>query len=208
MYKRQVFSRYSGHVTGVIAGVSEYNKKPEQGGYIYQIFSRSSQIEAMEWLHKNVFTNQKWLIPNNIIKNIYPTGQTETILKLQNRQLFSLLNSSKLQRMMNAEVTEKEFYAATDMIVDLRKGIFSETDNSRNVGIFRRNLQKSFIERMRVIMNTEEIKNSDLFSIVRGELVVLKNKMTIIINRNLNKITKYHYKDCIVRINDILNPKK
>ena len=162
----------------------------------------------MEWLHKNVFTNQKWLIPNNIIKNIYPTGQTETILKLQNRQLFSLLNSSKLQRMMNAEVTEKEFYAATDMIVDLRKGIFSETDNSRNVGIFRRNLQKSFIERMRVIMNTEEIKNSDLFSIVRGELVVLKNKMTIIINRNLNKITKYHYKDCIVRINDILNPKK
>ena len=113
----------------------------------------------MEWLHKNVFTNQKWLIPNNIIKNIYPTGQTETILKLQNRQLFSLLNYSKLQRMMNAEVTEKEFYAATDMIVDLRKGIFSETDNSRNVGIFRRNLQKSFIERMRVVMNTEEIKN-------------------------------------------------
>ena len=110
--------------------------------------------------------------------------------------------------MMNAEVTEKEFYAATDMIVDLRKGIFSETDNSRNVGIFRRNLQKSFIERMRVVMNTEEIKNSDLFSIVRGELVVLKNKMTIVINRNLNKITKYHYKDCIVRINDILNPKK
>ena len=203
-----VFSRYSGHVTGVIAGVSEYNKKPEQGGYIYQIFTRSSQIEAMEWLHKNVFTNQKWLIPNNIIKNIYPTGQTETILKLQNRQLFSLLSSSKLQRMMNAEVTEKEFYAATDMIVDLRKGIFSETDNSRNVGIFRRNLQKSFIERMRVVMNTEEIKNSDLFSIVRGELVVLKNKMTIVINRNLNKITKYHYKDCIVRINDILNPKK
>tara|TARA_B100000787_G_scaffold159892_2_gene138484 strand:- start:66975 stop:69416 length:2442 start_codon:yes stop_codon:yes gene_type:complete len=203
-----VFSRYSGHVTGIIGGVSEYNKKPEQDGYVYEVLSEEKQKEAMNWLHTNVFTNQKWLIPNEIIKNIKPSGYAETILKLQNRQLSSLLNYQRLLRMVNAEVTEKYFYATTDMIGDLRQGIFSEAKISKNIAIFRRNLQKSFIERMRTLMNTKEIKNSDLFSIIRGELDDLKNQLTTAANRNINKITKYHYNDCVARINDILNPKK
>ena len=147
-------------------------------------------------------------MPNEILKKINPTGYSESILKLQNRQLFSLLNSGKLQRMINAEVTEKDFYSTTDMVGDLRKGIFSEIKTTTNVAIFRRNLQKSFIERMRTLMETQEIKNSDLFSIIRGELTVLKNQLTTASNRNINKITKYHYKDCLFRINHLLEPNK
>ena len=203
-----VFSRYSGHVTGVIGGVSEYNKKPEQEGSVYENLSKAAQKEAMNWLQTNVFKNQQWLMPNEILKKINPTGYSESILKLQNRQLFSLLNSGKLQRMINAEVTEKDFYSTTDMVGDLRKGIFSEIKTTTNVAIFRRNLQKSFIERMRTLMETQEIKNSDLFSIIRGELTVLKNQLTTASNRNINKITKYHYKDCLVRINHLLEPNK
>ena len=203
-----VFSRYSGHVTGVIGGVSEYNKKPEQEGSVYENLSKAAQKEAMNWLQTNVFKNQQWLMPNEILKKINPTGYSESILKLQNRQLFSLLNSGKLQRMINAEVTEKDFYSTTDMVGDLRKGIFSEIKKTTNVAIFRRNLQKSFIERMRTLMETQEIKNSDLFSIIRGELTVLKNQLTTASNRNINKITKYHYKDCLVRINHLLEPNK
>ena len=203
-----VFSRYSGHVTGVIGGVSEYNKKPQQEGSVYENLSKAAQKEAMNWLQTNVFKNQQWLMPNEILKKINPTGYSESILKLQNRQLFSLLNSGKLQRMINAEVTEKDFYSTTDMVGDLRKGIFSEIKKTTNVAIFRRNLQKSFIERMRTLMETQEIKNSDLFSIIRGELTVLKNQLTTASNRNINKITKYHYKDCLVRINHLLEPNK
>ena len=203
-----VFSRYSGHVTGVIGGISEYNKKPEQEGSVYENLSKAAQKEAMNWLQNNVFKNQQWLMPNEILKKINPTGYSENILKLQNRQLFSLLNSGKLQRMINAEVTEKDFYSTTDMVGDLRKGIFSEIKTTTNVAIFRRNLQKSFIERMRTLMETQEIKNSDLFSIIRGELTVLKNQLTTASNRNINKISKYHYKDCLVRINHLLEPNK
>mgnify|MGYP003633368565 CR=1 FL=1 len=203
-----VFSRYSGHVTGIIGGVIEDNKKPEQDGNVYVTLSKAKQKEAMNWLQKNLFATQKWLMPNEIIQNTSPTGYAERMLGLQNRQLYSILNASRLQRMINAEVTEKEFYSTTDMVRDLRRGIFSEVNSTKNVDVFRRNLQKSFIERMRTLTNARGVTNSDLLSIVRGELSILKNQLNTAGNRPVNRITKYHYKDCVARINDILNPKK
>ena len=69
----------------------------------------------MKWLQNNVFNNVEWLIPNEIIKNINSSGHTGSILKLQNRQLFSLLNTQRLQRMMDAEVTQEDLYSTLDM---------------------------------------------------------------------------------------------
>lgn len=203
-----VWSRYSGHVTGNIGGVYEYNKKPEQNGFVYRTVSKAKQKESMNWLQKNVFATQKWLMSDEILKNTNHSGYTQRMLGLQNRQLYSILNASRLDRMMNAEVTEKDFYAPTDMIRDLRRGIFSETSATKNVDVFRRNLQKSFIERMRTLMNSNGAQNSDLKSIARGELNILKSQLNSASNRAVNRITKYHYKDCVVRINNILNPKK
>ena len=201
-----VFNRYSGHVTGIIGGVIENNKKPEQEGYIYKNSSKLAQKDAMKWLQNNVFNNVEWLISNEIIKNINPSGHTESILKIQNRQLYSLLNTQRLKRMMDAEITEKDFYSTINMFKDLRNGIFSELEKAANVSIFRRNIQKSFIERMSVLIHNDEIKNFDLFSVIRGELIVLKKQLTNVNNKNINLITKYHYDDCLSRIQKILNP--
>ena len=201
-----VFNRYSGHVTGIIGGVIENNKKPEQEGYIYKNSSKLAQKDAMKWLQNNVFNNVEWLISNEIIKNINPSGHTESILKIQNRQLYSLLNTQRLKRMMDAEITEKDFYSTINMFKDLRNGIFSELEKAANVSIFRINIQKSFIERMSVLIHNDEIKNFDLFSVIRGELIVLKKQLTNVNNKNINLITKYHYDDCLSRIQKILNP--
>ncbi len=201
-----VFNRYSGHVTGIIGGVIENNKKPQQEGYIYKNSSKLAQKDAMKWLQNNVFNNVEWLIPNEIIKNINPSGHTESILKIQNRQLYSLLNTQRLKRMMDAEITEKDFYSTINMFKDLRNGIFSELKKATNISIFRRNIQKSFIERLSVLIHNDEIKNFDLFSVIRGELIVLKKQLTNVNNKNINLITKYHYDDCLSRIQKILNP--
>jgi hypothetical protein len=203
-----VFSRYSGHVTGIIGGVTENNKKPEQDGYIYTNSSKTSQKEAMKWLQNNVFNNVEWLIPNEIIKNINPSGHTGSILKLQNRQLFSLLNTKRLQRMMDAELTQDDLYSTLDMFRDLRNGLFSEIKTNKNITIYRRNIQKSFIEKISSLMNTKDIKTFDLFSIFRGELIVLKNQLTSINKKNINLMTRYHYDDCLARIKNMLNPNK
>jgi hypothetical protein len=203
-----VWSRYSGHVSGIIGGVFEYNKKPEQNGNVYRFVDKTTQQQAMNWVLKNVFTTQKWLLDKSILLNIEESGHTDKMLRYQNRQLYGLLSANKMERMINAEVTQTDIYSASDMISDLRKGLFSETNSATNIDVFRRNLQQSFIARTGSLLNNNKVLNSDIHAISRGELELLKYQINNASKRAINRITKYHYKDCLAKINDILNPKK
>jgi hypothetical protein len=202
-----VWSRYVGHVSGNIGGVYEFNKKPVQSGLVYEAVSKKKQKEAMVWLHKNAFETQDWLLNLEILANINENGYTERILGLQNRQLHTLLNPNKLEMMIDAEIIDANNYSALDMIRDLRTGIFSETNYTKNVDVFRRNLQKSMISRMGMLLNSKDTQNSDISSIARGELEALNFQLTVAKNRGVNRITKYHYRDCLANIKEILDPK-
>ena len=103
------------------------------------------------------------------------------------------------------------------MLQDLRKGIWKELNSTKSVSVFRRNLQRAYIDRMQYLM-TEELKpsrfgsyynvnQSDVRALVRGELNTLRNSIKYIKNSVSNTETKYHYEDCIKRIDMILDPK-
>jgi hypothetical protein len=202
-----VWNRYAGHVSGNIGGVYEYNKKPTQDGVVYNSVSEKKQKEAMVWLQQNVFRTQDWLVNKSILSNIDESGYTNSMLNLQNKQLYSLLNASKLERMIDASIITPDTYNVLEMLRDLRMGIFSEVNYIKNVDVFRRNLQKSMIAKMGVLFNSKTIKNSDINSIIRGELQALNFHLTIAKDRRVNKMTKYHYRDCMANIKEILYPK-
>ena len=202
-----VWSRYVGHVAGNIGGVYEFNKKPNQTGNIYIPVKKEKQKESLIWLQKNAFETQTWLLDKNILANFKEGGFTDLMLRLQNKQLYSILNANRLKRMIDAEVTQDDFYAISDMIRDLRTGLFYEANYLKNVDLFRRNLQKSFIDRLATLFNNKETKNSDINSIVRGELEMMNFQLTIAKGRRINRITKYHYRDCLAKIKEILYPK-
>ena len=202
-----VWSRYVGHVAGNIGGVYEFNKKPNQTGNIYIPVKKEKQKESLIWLQKNAFETQTWLLDKNILANFKEDGYTELMLRLQNRQLYSILNANRLKRMIDAEVTQDDFYAISDMIRDLRTGLFYEANYLKNVDLFRRNLQKSFIDRLATLFNNKETKNSDINSIIRGELEIMNFQLTIAKGKRINRITKYHYRDCLAKIKEILYPK-
>ena len=201
-----VWSRYVGHVSGNIGGIYEYNKKPSQKGFVYKPVAKEKQKEAMNWLQENAFKTQEWLLDDKILANIDESGYTNRMLRLQNRQLNGLLNKAKLERMIDASVIDPTTYEAIDMIRDLRNGIFQEANYTRNVDVFRRNLQKSFIDRMSMLLNSKNAQHADINSIVRGELESLNFQLTIAKNRKVNRMTKYHYRDCIAKIKEALNP--
>ncbi len=202
-----VWSRYAGHVAGNIGGVYEFNKKPMESGVVYEYVSKAKQQESLQWLLKNVFETQDWLLDKNILANINESGYTTNMLNLQNRQLNVLLNESRLKRMLDASVIQKDFYPVEDMFRDLKNGIFFEANYASNVNLFRRNLQKAFIEKMGVLMSDKNLQNTDIPSIVRRELDTMKIQLTIAKSRYINKISKYHYADCLEKINKILDPK-
>jgi hypothetical protein len=202
-----VWGRYVGHVVGNIGGVYEFNKKPSQAGDIYVAVTKAKQKEAMAWLQKNVFETQYWLLDKNILNKIGEAGYADMMTKYQNRFLRTLLNTKTLKRMIDAAIIQEDNYTTVDMISDLSNGIFSEAKTTKSVDLHRRNLQKSFISNMANLMKNAATKNTDISSIVRGELTTLKYNLNLASKRTVNKITKYHYKDAIVLINNTLDPK-
>lgn len=220
LYKEflDVWSRYVGHVVTNVGGVYENTKKPNQAGNIYEVVPKSKQIEAMNWLQTNAFASPTWIVNINTLKNTDVAGYTEKFRSLQVRHLNNLLSLGRIGRLMDNEILGTDTYKALDLFRDTRKGIWKEASATGNVTIYRRNLQRGYIDRMGVLM-TEEVKptdkstayynvaQSDLRALVRGELSALKGTLLTAKAGAVNTETKYHYEDCIKRIDLILNPK-
>ncbi|MBE0391621.1 zinc-dependent metalloprotease [Flavobacterium sp. PL002] len=213
-----VWGRYIGHVVTNIGGVHEDTKKPNQKGAVYSVVSKTQQQEAMAWLQENAFASPTWLINMQTLQNTEYAGYTDRFRAVQARHLNSLLSFDRIGRLMDAEVQGPNNYKALDLLRDMRQGIWKEVSAAANVTIYRRNLQRAYIERMAYLMQ-EEIKStgrgddyynvsqSDVRALVRGELKALKTQLATAKNGALNTETRYHYDDCIARIELVLDPK-
>ena len=210
------WNRYINHVLTNVGGVYENLINPNQEGVAYQAVPKELQKASIKWLHKNAFETPSWLVDKDLITNIDYAGYTARLGDLQNRFLSSLLSFDRLGRLLDHETINGNNYTALEMLQDVRTGIWSEANMTKNVDMYRRNLQRAYIDRMAYLMTEDlspradkafNVSQSDIRPFVRGELNTLKRILTNAANRATNTVTKYHYKDCIERIKLILDPK-
>ena len=211
-----VWSRYVGHVVTHIGGVYEATKKPNQAGVIYTPAPKTEQKEAMAWLQANAFASPTWLVDTNILRNTEHEGYAETIRSLQARHLNNILDFDVLGRLIDGDVVNNENYSALEMLQDMRKGLWKELNSNTTVTIYRRNLQRAYLDRMQYLMienlkpergvDYYNVNQSDVRALVRGELNALKNAINTHKNSVADTETKYHYEDAIKRIEHILDP--
>lgn len=212
-----VWSRYVGHVVTHVGGVVEDTKNPSQDGIVYNPVDKAYQKSAIQWLHKNAFETPDWLLDKSILQNIDYAGYTDRLRRLQSRHLNNLLGFERLGRLIDHKALDANNYSALDMLRDVRSGIWSETKTSSSVSVFRRNLQRVYLDRMIYLMTEDldprrsrqyfNVNQSDVRALVRGELNTLKRTLNAASKAAVNTETKYHYRDCIERINTILDPK-
>ncbi len=212
-----VWSRYVGHVVTHIGGVVEDTKNPSQAGVVYNAVDKAYQKAAMQWLHENAFETPNWLLDKAILQNINYAGYTERLRRLQSRHLNNVLDFERIGRLIDHHTMDSDNYAALDMLKDLRMGIWKETRTGANVSIFRRNLQRVYLDRMEYLMTEKldpnrsrqyfDVNQSDVRALVRGELNQLKQVLNAAVKASVNTETKYHYRDCIERINNLFEPK-
>jgi hypothetical protein len=212
-----VWSRYIGHVVTNVGGVHENRLKPNQEGYIFTPVDAKTQTNSVNWLLTNAFASPDWLHESKISRNIHHANYVEEIRSLQARHLNSLLSPDRLARLMENEVNDVR-YNALDMVSQLQRGIWSEVYKGAEIDIYRRNLQKAYLDRMNYLLNEKptvsrfgtpvNISQSDIRSIVRGELVKLQQQLKSTQNRYKDELSRYHVQDALVRIDTILNPVK
>lgn len=212
-----VWSRYIGHVVTNVGGVYENRLKPNQKGFVYTPVPAKMQAASVNWVLDNAFASPEWLHQSEISRNIHHANHVEGIRSLQVRHLNNLLSADRMARLMENEVNNVN-YNALDMVSQLQRGIWSEVYNGKNIDIYRRNLQKAYLDRMDYLLNEEpnsnrfgtpvELSQSDIRSIARGELVKLEKQLKAARSRNTDQLTKYHIEDALVRIKKILEAEK
>jgi len=218
------FNRYMGHVSNNLGGVYEQYKTYDQEGAVYTPVPKEHQKNCLLFVQKQLFQTPEWLIVPDIFNKIEYSGSVERIRSLQVKTLDNILSLGKLARLIENETTYgKQSYSLLEMMTDLRKGLWSETRLGNQIDTYRRNLQKAHIERLAYLMTAKsEAKKggsngyrkstaintgqSDIRSIARAELNILKIDLTNAISRTSDLMSKYHLQDAVQRIELILDP--
>jgi hypothetical protein len=211
------YNRYVNHVLTNVGGVEEHLITPSQNGIAYEAVPKLLQQQSINWLHDNAFETQPWLVDKTMLQNIDYAGYTEGLSRYQSRFLNSLLSFDRLGRLMDHEAIDATNYSVLNLLQDLRKGIWKEATLTTDVDVYRRNLQRAYIDRMAYLMTEEldrartsqyyNVSQSDIRALVRGELNTLKRQVASAAVRSVSTVTKYHYRDCVERIEQILDPK-
>ena len=220
------FNRYMGHVIANIGGIYENYKTHEQEGPVYSHVDKTHQKNCLMFINKELFETPKWLINKDISNKIEFTGSLERIRKIQEDNLNKILDFSRLGRIIeNKLINGNKAYSLIELINDLENEIWSELKTNKAITLYRRSLQKSYLERIDYLINTkdEEIKGmdkyslrrtkfkinqSDMVSILRGKLEELQLNVKKAIAKQTDQESTYHLKDIYNRISQILNPEK
>lgn len=210
------FARYLGHVSKYIGGVKETPKMVEQKGAIYELVSKSEQKEALKFLSENVFTTPNWLLKTSVLTKI-DKSPVEVVENLQKTVLNRVLSEGVLNKLYEGESLDANAYAVYDYLQDIKNSVFSELKSSSKIDIYRRNLQKNFVETL--IARTQASKpstgrnaetvsdNSDVKSLTRGVLREIKAEASKNAQNAQDAVTKYHLEDLVYRIDKALEVK-
>ncbi len=215
------FGRYMGHVSKNVGGIYETPKSVEQSGTVYQRTPASVQREAVAFLDKQLFTTPKWILDPVVLDQI-GDNPVAVISRLQEPTLNRLLSSSTLNKVISSEALEGgKAYNAEALFTDLNNAIFRELKKDQAIDIYRRNLQKMYVDKLISIVNPPEkpanaaaSRFTPTFSAPAQGDVVTVAKAEL---RNIDKLIKgayhgdsmsrYHLEDLRDRIHIALNPK-
>jgi hypothetical protein len=221
------FRRYMGHVTKNVGGIYDSPKTYDMTGNQFEVVPKSIQKDAVLFLNTQLFTTPKWLLNQDILSKINPENGVEAIKGMQDATLNSLLAGDRMVRLLETSSASKDNYSVDELMNDLNKGIFSELKNKNSIDIYRRNIQKLYVDKVIELLKpgTANVRSvpvgvtygfttrkvnlaqTDLPSIARGQLNSLKNELKLSTSRMSDRMSKYHVLDLISRIGEALDPK-
>nr|WP_315161003.1 zinc-dependent metalloprotease [uncultured Flavobacterium sp.] len=221
------FRRYMGHVTKNVGGVYDTPKTYDMTGNQFEVVPKAIQKDAVAFLNVQLFSTPKWLMDQNILAKINPENGVESIKGMQDATLSNLLAGDRLVRLLEASSVNKNNYSVDELLTDLKNGIFSELKSSAAIDMYRRNIQKLYIDKVIGLLKpgtttvrsvpvgvtygfttkTVNLSQTDLPSIARGQLIGLKNQIKTATSKTTDRMSKFHLLDLISRIDAALDPK-
>jgi hypothetical protein len=228
LYNRTIgqWATEANHVATLVAGATVQYKAGGQPGDVYTPVSRARQVEAVRFLNENVFRTPTYLIRPEISARIEAGGMVNRISNAQTRVLNTLLEDSRMNRLLDQEGTARDrssVYSLASMLDDVRQGIWSELGaGSPVIDVYRRELQNDYLTLINRKLNPPPAPtqqqpqfpgftppaplSEDAKSHLRGQLVALRAAIRAAASRTSDRATQLHLQGSLHRIEKILDP--
>jgi len=217
------WGRYMGHVSQHIGGVYEDDKTFDQEGAVYTPVPRADQVRAMEFLTKHALASPTWVVNDEILSRINQADFVDTFRGRQVSVLNNMMDPQRLARMIEYDVRAEDVYSPYEFMDDVRDAVWTELSGRGAIDVYRRNLQRAYVERMEYMMTNElpnipasfrqfigwtqvNVSQSDIRAMVREQLETLESDVKRAKGRISDRATVAHLNDIEKRIDLVLNP--
>lgn len=152
--------RYAGHVASVIGGVYDTPKTTDQKGVVFVPVSLPKQLEAMAFLHEEIFETPIWLINPAQLANLESSGITSRLEGLRNSLLNKLFSRSKLDRIQHQEsLATGQTYTMHMHFKLVTNGIFFDFASLEDNDTHRRALQVALVNKYGEMINDDKFNH-------------------------------------------------
>jgi hypothetical protein len=217
-----------GHVARVIGGQYKQEKYVGQKGPVYRPVEPARQKDALQFLLDNAYTTPTWLLDQNILRKLEPSGSLNRVGNAQARSLASVVSNDRMQRMLELEAlaSKAEVYPVADMLADLRAGLWKEIQSGAPIDAFRRRLQRVYLEAMAGKINPPAtpaaaafpgqggrgaqapVGTADFRPILKADMRTLDADLASALGKTSDRMTKAHLEDARDQIRKMLDNDK
>ncbi len=157
------------HVANVVGGVRQDNLYYGDADARFKPNDAEYQRRAVEFLLENGLKTPDFFLSQDIILRITGSGVAGQLQSAQQRFLASLVNASRINRMSEHAAWDESAYTPVELLADLRGGVFSEITSNRPVDLYRRNMQRSYVDHLGQSL-IKPRADSDMPTLARAEL--------------------------------------
>ena len=180
-----VYRRYVYHVLNLVGGIYDTPHNENQKGVVrYVNVDIDKQMEALNFMEKNLWNTQNWLMDKSLISQIKSEGVLGLLQGLQLSAFNRILSISKLNRMLSAgESLEGDPLSVQGLIDSLFETIVKKPENP---DLSEQRLQIHFVQRIDELMGEEKLNPS-----IKSFLLDTKNKIHKLAKRKGGSHYKY-----------------
>ncbi len=189
---------------------------------------KEKQKEAVKFLLDHAFTTPTKMLNPAVVNQFKYSGVVNDVLDQQRALLRSLFSSSRLTRLLDAEVLAGDkAYTVLDLVTDVQAGLWSELKGETpKIDPLRRTLQRAYLDLLRSEFETHDgaagpagprgipgffdppARSAELRAVARQALHDLSKQITGAVSRTKDVATTAHLQDSITEIETILAEKK
>ncbi|RXK83133.1 zinc-dependent metalloprotease [Filimonas effusa] len=215
MYKAvtRQYNLYIGHVSRYLGGEYITLRSTEQKGDVYEPVSAEKMKSAVQFLSKNLLEPPLWLYPAEITSKL-GINKMELISVQQNNTMNLLLSPGLLYNIFAKQVEKPGAYTVSTYLADLKRLVWQNKAGSEEQQIYRRNIQRMYVERIGMILKTKNMAEGKMLTNAeRSEarlyvLLHLKQLRTeIAASTPATAIERAHKEDLLKNIDLLLKPK-